>query len=136
AYTSFRRVMVSTVMKQPALVKSWQFPIDYEVPCTFTCIVLGDKSVVKARISGTSAAHIYFDGFIFNFPNQAPILVAEGTIVWLDNKYRVLFVSHLTYALNFFSSKAQATPFKSCPHSQDFTLYFNKLLSPLLLYKR
>lgn len=92
--------MVSTVMKQPALVKSWQFPIDYEVPCTFTCIVLlplllltlpasylyhlivlylciyslllsGDKSVVKARISGTSAAHIYFDGFIFNFPNQA-----------------------------------------------------------------
>ncbi|CAN7053230.1 unnamed protein product [Brassica rapa subsp. trilocularis] len=52
--------MVSTVMKQPALVKSWQFPIDYEVPCTFT-----------SRISGTSAAHIYFDGFIFNFPNQA-----------------------------------------------------------------
>ncbi|CDY07390.1 BnaA07g24690D [Brassica napus] len=43
--------------------------------------VFGDKSVVKARISGTSAAHIYFDGFIFNFPNQAPILVAEGTIL-------------------------------------------------------
>ncbi|CAN7129492.1 unnamed protein product [Brassica rapa subsp. narinosa] len=63
-------------------------------------------SVVKARISGTSAAHIYFDGFIFNFPNQAV------------------------------NSKAQATPFKSCPHSQDFTLYFNKLSSPLLIYVR
>ncbi|CAN6933252.1 unnamed protein product [Brassica oleracea] len=58
-------------MKQPALFKPWRFQVDNKVPCTFTCIVLGDKFVVKARISGTSAAHIYFDCFIFNFPNQA-----------------------------------------------------------------
>ncbi|CAL9239858.1 unnamed protein product [Arabidopsis halleri] len=48
----------------------------------------GDKFVVKARISGTSAARIYFDHFIFKLPNQEPILEAKGIAVWLDNKYR------------------------------------------------
>ncbi|XP_010470769.1 PREDICTED: acyl-acyl carrier protein thioesterase ATL3, chloroplastic-like [Camelina sativa] len=48
----------------------------------------GDKFVVRARISGTSAARIYFEHFIFKLPNQEPILEAKGTAVWLDNKYR------------------------------------------------
>ncbi|CAH8358870.1 unnamed protein product [Eruca vesicaria subsp. sativa] len=48
----------------------------------------GDRFVVKARVSGTSAARIYFDHFIFKLPNLEPILQATGIAVWLDNKYR------------------------------------------------
>uniref|UniRef100_A0A1J3E0T9 Uncharacterized protein n=1 Tax=Noccaea caerulescens TaxID=107243 RepID=A0A1J3E0T9_NOCCA len=56
----------------------------------------GDKFVVKARISGTSAARIYFDHFIFKLPNQEPILEAKGTAVWLDKMYRpVRIPSHI-----------------------------------------
>ncbi|EOA35757.1 hypothetical protein CARUB_v10020989mg [Capsella rubella] len=56
----------------------------------------GDKFVVKARISGTSAARIYFDHFIFKLPNQEPVLEAKGTAVWLDKKYRpVRIPSHI-----------------------------------------
>ncbi|ESQ28444.1 hypothetical protein EUTSA_v10019154mg [Eutrema salsugineum] len=56
----------------------------------------GDKFVVKARISGTSAARIYFDHFIFKLPNQEPVLEAKGIAVWLDNKYRpVRIPSHI-----------------------------------------
>ncbi|CAN8238811.1 unnamed protein product [Cochlearia groenlandica] len=56
----------------------------------------GDKFVVKARISGTSAARIYFDHFIFKLPNQEAILEARGVAVWLDNKYRpVRIPSHI-----------------------------------------
>ncbi|VVA94479.1 unnamed protein product [Arabis nemorensis] len=56
----------------------------------------GDKFVVKARISGTSAARIYFEHFIFKLPNQEAILEAQGTAVWLDNKYRpVRIPSHI-----------------------------------------
>ncbi|CAH2066117.1 unnamed protein product [Thlaspi arvense] len=56
----------------------------------------GDKFVVKARVSGTSAARIYFDHFIFKLPNQEAVLEAKGVAVWLDNKYRpVRIPSHI-----------------------------------------
>ncbi|CAH8254472.1 unnamed protein product [Arabidopsis lyrata] len=48
----------------------------------------GCRFVVKTRISGLSVVRIYFEQFIFNLPNQEPILEAKGTAVWLDNKYR------------------------------------------------
>ncbi|CAN7053519.1 hypothetical protein BRARA_G02775 [Brassica rapa] len=48
----------------------------------------GDTFVVKARVSGLSAARIYFDHFIFKLPNLEPVLEAKGVAVWLDNKYR------------------------------------------------
>ncbi|KAF2608150.1 hypothetical protein F2Q68_00046080 [Brassica cretica] len=51
----------------------------------------GDRFVVKARVSGLSAARIYFDHFIFKLPNlekKQPVLEAKGVAVWLDNKYR------------------------------------------------
>ncbi|XP_021896122.1 acyl-acyl carrier protein thioesterase ATL3, chloroplastic-like [Carica papaya] len=48
----------------------------------------GDKFVVKVRISGSSAARIYFDHFIFKLPNQEPVLEAKATVVWLDKNYR------------------------------------------------
>ncbi|WZZ06409.1 hypothetical protein YC2023_092330 [Brassica napus] len=48
----------------------------------------GDTFVVKARVSGSSAARIYFDHFIFKLPNLEPVLEAKGVAVWLDNKYR------------------------------------------------
>ncbi|KAL0801244.1 hypothetical protein Bca101_056420 [Brassica carinata] len=48
----------------------------------------GDRFVVKARVSGLSAARIYFDHFIFKLPNLEPVLEATGVAVWLDNKYR------------------------------------------------
>ncbi|KAH7659447.1 Thioesterase/thiol ester dehydrase-isomerase protein [Dioscorea alata] len=47
-----------------------------------------DKFVVKVRISGTSAARIFFDHLIFKLPDQKPILEAKGTAVWLDRNYR------------------------------------------------
>ncbi|XP_025701751.1 acyl-acyl carrier protein thioesterase TE3, chloroplastic isoform X2 [Arachis hypogaea] len=48
----------------------------------------GDKFVVKVRISGSSAARLYFDHFIIKLPNQEPILEAKATAVWLDKNYR------------------------------------------------
>ncbi|KAI4357798.1 hypothetical protein L6164_001724 [Bauhinia variegata] len=48
----------------------------------------GDRFVVKVRISGSSAARLYFDHFIFKLPNQEPILEAKATAVWLDKNYR------------------------------------------------
>ncbi|XP_062153600.1 acyl-acyl carrier protein thioesterase TE3, chloroplastic-like [Alnus glutinosa] len=48
----------------------------------------GDRFVVKVRISGSSAARLYLDHFIFKLPNQEPILEAKGTVVWLDKNYR------------------------------------------------
>ncbi|XP_059457847.1 acyl-acyl carrier protein thioesterase TE3, chloroplastic-like [Corylus avellana] len=47
----------------------------------------GDRFVVKVRISGSSAARLYFDHFISKLPNQEPILEAKGTVVWLDKNY-------------------------------------------------
>ncbi|KAF7827806.1 acyl-acyl carrier protein thioesterase ATL3, chloroplastic-like [Senna tora] len=47
-----------------------------------------DKFVVKVRISGSSAARLYFDHFIFKLPNLEPILEAKATAVWLDKNYR------------------------------------------------
>ncbi|KAK7407820.1 hypothetical protein VNO78_09927 [Psophocarpus tetragonolobus] len=48
----------------------------------------GDKFVVRVMISGTSAARLYFDHFIYKLPNQEPILEAKATAVWLDRNYR------------------------------------------------
>lgn len=48
----------------------------------------GDRFVVKVRISGSSAARVYFDHYIFKLPNQEPILEAKATVVWLDKNYR------------------------------------------------
>ncbi|KAJ0094364.1 hypothetical protein Patl1_14994 [Pistacia atlantica] len=48
----------------------------------------GDKFVVKVRISGSSAARLYFEHFIFKLPNEEPILEAKATAVWLDKHYR------------------------------------------------
>ncbi|KAJ6718781.1 4-HYDROXYBENZOYL-COA THIOESTERASE FAMILY MEMBER [Salix purpurea] len=47
----------------------------------------GDRFVVKVRISGSSAARLYFEHFIFRLPNEEPILEAKATGVWLDRKY-------------------------------------------------
>ncbi|WCJ24499.1 Acyl-acyl carrier protein thioesterase TE3 chloroplastic [Euphorbia peplus] len=48
----------------------------------------GDRFVVKVKISGSSAARLYFDHFIFKLPNEEPILEAKATAVWLDKNYR------------------------------------------------
>lgn len=48
----------------------------------------GDKFVVRVRISGSSAARLYFDHFIYKLPNQEPILEAKAIAVWLDKNYR------------------------------------------------
>lgn len=48
----------------------------------------GDKFVLKVRISGSSAARLYFEHFIFKLPNLEPILDAKATAVWLDKNYR------------------------------------------------
>ncbi|XP_050225213.1 acyl-acyl carrier protein thioesterase TE3, chloroplastic-like [Mercurialis annua] len=47
----------------------------------------GDKFVVKVRISGSSAARLYFDHFIFKLPNEEPVLEAKATAVWLNKNY-------------------------------------------------
>ncbi|KAK1553148.1 hypothetical protein Q3G72_029694 [Acer saccharum] len=48
----------------------------------------GEKFVVKVRISGSSAARLYFEHYIFKLPNEEPILEAKATAVWLDKNYR------------------------------------------------
>eukprot|EP00262_Sarcandra_glabra_P006925 TRINITY_DN19484_c0_g1_i1.p1 TRINITY_DN19484_c0_g1~~TRINITY_DN19484_c0_g1_i1.p1 ORF type:complete len:208 (+),score=28.84 TRINITY_DN19484_c0_g1_i1:115-738(+) len=48
----------------------------------------GDRFVVKVRFSGSSAARLFFEHFIFKLPNQEPILEATATAVWLDRNYR------------------------------------------------
>ncbi|CAI8585423.1 unnamed protein product [Vicia faba] len=48
----------------------------------------GDRFVVKVRVSGSSAARIYFDHFIYKLPNLEPTLEAKATAVWLDKNYR------------------------------------------------
>ncbi|KAB2087654.1 hypothetical protein E1A91_A04G126600v1, partial [Gossypium mustelinum] len=48
----------------------------------------GDKFVVKARISNSSGARLFFEYFIFKMPNEEPILEAKATVVWLDKNYR------------------------------------------------
>ncbi|XP_058772167.1 acyl-acyl carrier protein thioesterase ATL3, chloroplastic-like isoform X2 [Vicia villosa] len=48
----------------------------------------GDRFVVKVRVSGSSAARVYFDHFIYKLPNLEPILEAKATAVWLDKSYR------------------------------------------------
>lgn len=48
----------------------------------------GDRFVVKVRVSGSSAARLFFEHFIFKLPNQEPILEAKATAVWLDRNYR------------------------------------------------
>ncbi|GMY18384.1 acyl-acyl carrier protein thioesterase TE3, chloroplastic isoform X2 [Fagus crenata] len=47
----------------------------------------GDRFVVKVRLSGSSAARLFFDHFIFKLPNQEPILEAKATGVWLDKNH-------------------------------------------------
>lgn len=48
----------------------------------------GDKFVVKVRVSGSSAARLFFEHLIFKLPNQEPILEAKATAVWLDKNYK------------------------------------------------
>lgn len=48
----------------------------------------GDSFVMKVRVSGSSAARLFFEHFIFKLPNQEPILEAKATAVWLDRNYR------------------------------------------------
>ncbi|XP_043715778.1 acyl-acyl carrier protein thioesterase TE3, chloroplastic-like [Telopea speciosissima] len=48
----------------------------------------GDRFVVKVRVSGSSAARLFFEHLIFKLPNEEPILEAKGTGVWLDKNYR------------------------------------------------
>ncbi|KAG2377070.1 Acyl-acyl carrier protein [Vigna angularis] len=53
-----------------------------------TCNQSGDEFIVRVRISGSSAARLYFEHFIYKLPNQEPILEAKATAVWLDKNYR------------------------------------------------
>ncbi|KAG5608236.1 hypothetical protein H5410_019517 [Solanum commersonii] len=48
----------------------------------------GDRFVVKVRVSGSTAARLYFEQFIFKLPDQEPILEARRTSVWLNKSYR------------------------------------------------
>ncbi|KAJ4961554.1 hypothetical protein NE237_021464 [Protea cynaroides] len=48
----------------------------------------GDRFVVKVRVSGSSAARILFEHYIFKLPNEEPILEAKATAVCLDKSYR------------------------------------------------
>ncbi|TYI33435.1 hypothetical protein ES332_A04G133000v1, partial [Gossypium tomentosum] len=59
----------------------------------------GDKFVVKARISNSSGARLFFEYFIFKMPNE-PILEAKATVVWLDKNYRPARI-HPEFRLKF-----------------------------------
>ncbi|KAI0499778.1 hypothetical protein KFK09_017986 [Dendrobium nobile] len=48
----------------------------------------GDRFVVKVRVSGSSAARLFFEHHIFSLPDEKPILEANATAVWLDKSHR------------------------------------------------
>lgn len=48
----------------------------------------GDRFVVTARISGSSAVRLFFEHFIYKLPNREPVLEAKATVVYLDKIYR------------------------------------------------
>ncbi|KAF3788837.1 Acyl-acyl carrier protein thioesterase ATL3 [Nymphaea thermarum] len=48
----------------------------------------GDRFIVKVRVSGYSAARLFFEHFIYKLPNQELILEAKATAVCLDKNYR------------------------------------------------
>ncbi|XP_031500140.1 acyl-acyl carrier protein thioesterase TE3, chloroplastic-like isoform X2 [Nymphaea colorata] len=48
----------------------------------------GDRFIVKVRVSGYSAARLFFEHFIYKLPNQELILEAKATAVSLDKNYR------------------------------------------------
>ncbi|KAJ0944672.1 putative HotDog domain superfamily protein [Helianthus annuus] len=70
---------------------------------------IGDKLMVRVRVSDTSAARVYFKHFIVKIPNEEPSLEACATVVWLDKSYRpvrippdrrskiVQFIRHVSY---------------------------------------
>ncbi|KAF5759792.1 putative Thioesterase domain, HotDog domain superfamily [Helianthus annuus] len=70
---------------------------------------IGDKLMVRVRVSDTSAARVYFKHFIVKIPNEEPGLEACATVVWLDKSYRpvrippdgrskiVQFIRHVSY---------------------------------------
>ncbi|CAH1419886.1 unnamed protein product [Lactuca virosa] len=53
---------------------------------------IGDRFTMRARISDTSAARVYFEHLIMKIPNEEPILEARSTLVWLDKNYRPIRV--------------------------------------------
>ncbi|NP_001308057.1 methylketone synthase IIc [Solanum lycopersicum] len=48
----------------------------------------GDRFVVRARLSHSTVARLFFEHFIFKLPDQEPILEARGIAVWLNRSYR------------------------------------------------
>ncbi|XP_021733007.1 acyl-acyl carrier protein thioesterase ATL3, chloroplastic-like [Chenopodium quinoa] len=48
----------------------------------------GDKFVLKVKVSESSAARIFFEHYIYKFPNNEPILEAKSVVVLLGKNYR------------------------------------------------
>ncbi|RDY12144.1 Acyl-acyl carrier protein thioesterase ATL3, chloroplastic, partial [Mucuna pruriens] len=84
----------------------------------------GDNFVVRVRISGSSAARLYFDHFIYKLPNQEPILEAKATAVWLDKNYRPI---RIPAEMNLFELK---TLLIQLPN--DYSFLVNRALRKVL----
>ncbi|KAK9276257.1 hypothetical protein L1049_005788 [Liquidambar formosana] len=54
---------------------------------------IGDRFVVRMRLTGWSPARVYLEHFIFKLPNLEPVLEARATVVWLDKNYRPVRVA-------------------------------------------
>ncbi|PKA46466.1 hypothetical protein AXF42_Ash012599 [Apostasia shenzhenica] len=67
-----------------------------------------DRFVVKVRVSGSSAARVFFEHYIFRLPDEKPILEAMATAVWLDENYRpIRFSAELISKLLKFDPSAE-----------------------------
>ncbi|KAI7739253.1 hypothetical protein M8C21_004450 [Ambrosia artemisiifolia] len=76
-------INIDTIAKTGNAVALSELSLKYIAP-----LRIGDKFVVRVRVSDTSAARAYFEHFIVKIPNEEPILEARATVVWLDKNYR------------------------------------------------
>uniref|UniRef100_M1ACX2 Methylketone synthase IIb n=1 Tax=Solanum tuberosum TaxID=4113 RepID=M1ACX2_SOLTU len=76
-------VVVDEVARNGDALATTELSLKYLAP-----LRSGDRFVVKVRVSGSTAARLYFEHFIFKLPDQEPILEARRTSVWLNKSYR------------------------------------------------
>ncbi|XP_076899592.1 acyl-acyl carrier protein thioesterase TE3, chloroplastic-like [Bidens hawaiensis] len=76
-------INIDTIARSGNAVALSELSLKYLAP-----LRIGDRFIVRVRVSDTSAARAYFEHFIVKIPNEEPILEARATVVWLDKSYR------------------------------------------------
>ncbi|KAK9051091.1 hypothetical protein SSX86_027717 [Deinandra increscens subsp. villosa] len=76
-------INIDTIARTGSAVALSELSLKYIAP-----LRIGDRFIVRVRVSDTSAARVFFEHFIVKLPNEEPVLEARATVVWLDKSYR------------------------------------------------